>query len=374
MSNPLIERKPDKPPALPPVEAPSASFLLQLFLIPLVIVIIIVMVWLLFSWLAHMGSNPRDLVRDIGRVNDASWQRAYNLAELMRKPQYEHLKDDHKLAEDLAATLTTLRDSRPARKRDAAKETDEERRLRKDNEYENRIKLEIFLCKVLGEFRVTDGLSALVAAAEAEEAQDPEGIAVRVAALGALAVQAGEVDVKTLRDHPRLIDTVIDASKERGESSNGREEYDKLRSAAAYTLGMIGGTEALDRSAQMLDDASANVRYNAALGLARHGDARALPVLGEMLDPNNTEGLDDPDVERKGSEAYLASGKSWKRVSIMSNAIRGARMLVENRREGDYTELIGWLKKVEASNMMERVKLDAKGLRLELEQKSAKAA
>jgi hypothetical protein len=114
MSSPLSEPKPQQPyDPLPPVQPPSASFLLQLFLIPLVIVIIIVMVWLLFSWLAHMGSNPQDLVRDIGKVNDASWQRAYNLAELMRKPQYAHLKSDPKLAQELAATLTSLRAGRP---------------------------------------------------------------------------------------------------------------------------------------------------------------------------------------------------------------------------------------------------------------------
>ena len=53
------------PGELPPVKAPSAGFLVQLFLIPMIIVSIIVMVWVLFSWIAHMGTDPRDLVRDL---------------------------------------------------------------------------------------------------------------------------------------------------------------------------------------------------------------------------------------------------------------------------------------------------------------------
>ncbi len=372
MSKSLTEPKPDGPlEPLPPVQPPTAGFLLQLFLIPLVIVTVIVMVWLLFSWLAHMGTNPQDLVRDIGKVNDGSWQRAYNLAELMRKPQYQHLKKDPKLAQELAETLTSLRSARPERKRDAATETDADRKRRKDAVYDNRVKLEVFLCRVLGEFEVPDGLPALVEAARPDATNDPEGFAVRIAALGALAIHAGHLDAKTLQETPQLMETLIEASKERGEGEYGSEEFDKLRSAAAFTLGMVESDEATERLAQMLDDPNANVRFNAALGLARHGDARALPVIGEMLDPNNTASLEDPDTEGAGKEALLESGKSWKRVSVMTNAIRGARMLVDKHPQGDYTQLIGWLEGIEKSNLIDRVRLDAKDLRLELQQTPA---
>ena len=374
MSKPLTESKPEGPlQPLPPVQPPTAGFLLQLFLIPLVIVTIIVMVWLLFSWLAHMGTNPQDLVRDIGKVNDGSWQRAYNLAELMRKPQYQHLKKDPKLAQELAGTLTSLRSSRPERKRDASSETDVDRKKRKDSAYDNRVKLEVFLCRVLGEFEIRDGVPALVEAARPESTNDPEGFAVRIAALGALAVQAGQPDSKSLQDEPGLMETVIDASKERGDGEYGGEEFDKLRSAAAFTLGMLESNEASERLAQMLDDPNANVRYNAALGLARHGDTRALPVLGEMLDPTNTAALEDPDTEGAGKEALLASGKSWKQVSVMTNAIRGARMLVAKHPGGDYAQLISWLEQIEKSDLIDRVKLDAKDLRLELDEAAAAA-
>ncbi len=47
---------------LPPVEPPSAGFILQLFVVPGIIVAIIVMVWLLFNWVARTGNDPREYV------------------------------------------------------------------------------------------------------------------------------------------------------------------------------------------------------------------------------------------------------------------------------------------------------------------------
>lgn len=359
----------EKPlPPLPPVQAPSASFLMQLFLIPLVIVIIIVSVWLLFSWLAHMGTNPQDLVRDIGKVNDASWQRAYNLAELLRKPQYDKLKDDPKLALELAATLQSLRATRPQRKQDVAVQVDDKMRTKADAVYENRLRLEVFLCRALGEFRTTAGIPALTAAAGPVD--DPRAFVVREAALQSLAVQASAIDPKIMQEDDELIDTLIEASKERG-SGGDLEPYNKVRSSAAFALGMIGGNEALERLAQMLDDGDPNTRYNAATGLARHGDARALPVLGEMLDFNNTEALVDAEARR---DQDVASGNDWKRALVLSNGIRAARQMVEQRPQADYSELVKWLEELEASQANGRIKLDAKALRLEINQLTAAAA
>ena len=95
--------KPPKPASetLPPVEAPTGTFVLQLFLIPLLIVSIVVVLWLSFSWLAQMGrDDPDTLVKSIERGDNASWQRAYELADLLRSPdpRYDALRSDAKLA------------------------------------------------------------------------------------------------------------------------------------------------------------------------------------------------------------------------------------------------------------------------------------
>ena len=38
----------------------------------------------MFSWLARMGSSPEQLVQDLRRLNEASWQKALTLADLLR--------------------------------------------------------------------------------------------------------------------------------------------------------------------------------------------------------------------------------------------------------------------------------------------------
>src|SRR5262245_47092223 len=102
------DRSPQRAEYLPPVTPPTATFLIQLFLIPLLIVSIIVVLWLLFSWVAHMGrDDPAELARAIVRDDTASWQRAYELADLLRSPdpKYAGIRQDAKLAKTLANFL-----------------------------------------------------------------------------------------------------------------------------------------------------------------------------------------------------------------------------------------------------------------------------
>ena len=91
--------------ALPPVEPPSAGFLVQLFLIPGIIVSIIVVVWLLFHWLAQMGSDPRDYVKKLRGNNEVRWQAAVNLAGALGNPENKALRSDVEMAEELCADI-----------------------------------------------------------------------------------------------------------------------------------------------------------------------------------------------------------------------------------------------------------------------------
>ena len=91
--------------ALPPVEPPSAAFLVQLFLVPGIIVAIIVGVWLAFHWLAHLGNDPQAYVRTLRRDNEGRWQAALNLANDLRGPGGAALKADASLATELGRIL-----------------------------------------------------------------------------------------------------------------------------------------------------------------------------------------------------------------------------------------------------------------------------
>src|SRR5215470_18291586 len=91
--------------ALPPVEPPSAGFLVQLFLIPGIIVAIIVVVWLLFHWLAQMGNDPREYVRKLRGNNEVRWQAAVNLAGALHGAAGDEIGRDSTLAAELAQIL-----------------------------------------------------------------------------------------------------------------------------------------------------------------------------------------------------------------------------------------------------------------------------
>jgi HEAT repeat protein len=312
---------------LPPVTPPTAGFLLQLFLIPLIIVGIIVMVWLMFSWLAHMGGDPRDLVRKLQKGDDASWQAALTLADLIRDPQQKHLKYDEKLAADLGDVL--------------------KKQLASAQSEENQINLCVFLCKALGEFSTPEAAPALIEAAKSETAAAD----VRREAVRALALLASNLGPEQFQKNGPAMQAIYAAAGERGGEGDDRKHRAELRSSAAYALGVIGGDEALGRLARLLDDADPNVRYNAATGLARHGDARAIPVLVEMLDPAN-----DDAVGGEKSE----SGREWKQGLVNINGVKAAAMLAEKNDSADMDPLQKALEELAKSAGPTRVRNEAR--------------
>ena len=56
-------------------------------------------------------------------------------------------------------------------------------------------------------------------------------------------------------------------------------------------MGVIGGKAFKERLESLLTDGNADVRYNAATWLAAEGDAQAVPTLAEMLDPDESAGI-----------------------------------------------------------------------------------
>ncbi len=90
---------------LPPVEVPTAGFIVQLFVIPAVIVFVVIVVWLLFGKLAGGERDAMEYVRLIRASSDnthAAGRAAYELATL--------IQNDPKLASDprLLGELTTV--------------------------------------------------------------------------------------------------------------------------------------------------------------------------------------------------------------------------------------------------------------------------
>ncbi len=325
-----VEAKRPYDASLPPVEAPTAAFVMQLFLIPLAIVTIVVLLWLSFSWLAQAGrDDPKKLVEELRRGTDVSWQSAYTLAEILRSPdpRYDALRADHQMAQELVALM----------------ESDLKHPLKGGNDEgdKQRIKRRMFLCRAIGSFSVADGAPLL--ARLANEEKDPLEVEVRLSALEGISTLARNVGAEELRNDDKLVQAVIEASRSVDNAvaptpTNAASEYrprSEVRAVAAFTLGVLGGEDARKRLTIMLGDGYASARYNAATGLCRQGDEAAVRVLKEMLSPDNPHAAKD---ERH------AADKDRKRVAVLVAGVQGCMALADANPQADLQPIITALK------------------------------
>lgn len=329
---------------LPAVEAPTGTFILQLFLIPLLIVSMVIALWMLFNWLASTGrEGPKEIVAQLRRDDDIRSHRAFELADLLRSsdPRSKALRRNPQFALDVASVL--LEDlEQPLRSSAASGKTD-------DAELQ-RSKRRMFLCRALGGFEIPEPIPALLVAAKHE--QRLSDVQVRLSALEALSALAGNLGAEKLRSQNGLVAEITEISRSSSENDPPAvaiagaagppptyRPHAELRAVAAYTLGVIGGPEALQRLAVMLDDPYANARYNAATGLARAGDDRAIPVLKEMLDPENEQA--DRDERDPRDQAH-------KRTAVLLAGIQASTLWAQKKSSADRVWLYAALERLGA--------------------------
>ena len=304
---------PEHPPAprvtdnLPPVSPPSAGFLMQLFVVPLVIVVVIVIVCLMFNWLAHLGSRPEQLVDDLTRLNAGSWQKALTIANLLCDRQQAELRRNPDLANRLSEILNE--------------------QIEQGGLEPEQLKLRVYLCLALGVFEIEEGLPVLVKAAATQ--RDLSEIEVRKTAIEAIARRAEGMPngPAVLQQDGPLMQTLLAAASQQVGSPPEAELDAQLRSRAAFTLGVIGGPESRDQLARMLSDADPTVRCNATTGLARHGDARCVERLAEMLQPDR---LRQADGQRLDDTAL---------TTVLRNALRATVQLAQQNPSLDLTAI-----------------------------------
>jgi hypothetical protein len=292
----------NKPPPvldLPPVEAPSAGFVLQLFVIPAVVVAVVILVWLVFGKLAGGERDPSEYVRRM-RQASGDWRSAYELASL--------IQNDASLASDprLLGELTDMLAG------ELKTQTTDPR-------------LPVYLIKTIGAFQtlkatLADGRKVDVIETLARAIEPSHETAIRMEAAASLAKHAARIDGK-LEDE-RAVRAIGDAAT---------APEPELRQVAVYALGFFGGEQARGALIERLkSDADCYVRYNAAVALGRRGDMAARATLKEMLSsadldrvvemPSPTE--KENKIEAIESEALqavqasLSSGSSALAVSL----------------------------------------------------------
>ncbi len=297
---------------LPPVEPPSGGFILQLFVVPAVIVLAVVLLGLLVTTLATQGDqDPTKIVAALRSSNQARWQKADELANMLRMEQrYPELKHNAELAGQLAGLL--------------------EEEVDAGLEDKNSINLRYYLCRVLGEFYVDDGVEVLLKAARVDKERD-----IRREAINGLAVLRHaftKLEPPKTLEHPELVETLV---------ALANDKEDLIRSQTAFALGVF----ALDADVDLrltaelellVDDLYSDARYNAALGLARRGSLRAVDAVVEMLDA-------DALIMNTAKEKTPAM-QAFKRNTLIDNALKAAQLLLEKNPEVDLVELRDALK------------------------------
>ena len=154
---------PSRPPLgeelLPPVEQPSAKFIVQLFVVPALIVMAIVGIWLSLSWLVRSTTiGPDKLIEGIeSGPSVARWQRASELADMLHNKHYADLKRDQKIAGQLGQILNREIDQSTGSKDGQQSAT-----------------LRYFLARALGEFEVSEGTDVLLKAAQTKRTPNDE--------------------------------------------------------------------------------------------------------------------------------------------------------------------------------------------------------
>ena len=241
----LSEREPERP-AAPLAAAPSLA--VQFFLIPLAVVAVVVAIYGGFRMMVTDERTPEEYLLDVragGR--ERRWPAAYELSRLMGDPATEERHPG--LGRALLDAFVGSRGDDP--------------RIRR------------YLALAIGRLR-TPPPGTIEALTEALDDPDSETVISVVWALASLGDEA-------------VVPLVV---------SMYRSSDPGVRKMAVYALGVLpddGGHTTL-RAA--LGDPVPDVRWNAAVALARHGDARSAGVLARMLDRDHVTGLVAPSETR----------------------------------------------------------------------------
>ena len=282
----------------------AGGMLLKLILLPGLVVSVIVVAVI---WLSRPGGDVDSLIDKLGREGDDRWLAALSLSAMLHEPGDTVIKRDPQVAGRLIEIL---------RKEVEANGMDRDQ-----------LSLRMYLCRALGEFEIADPLPVLLEAARLQ--RDPQEAEVRCAAIEAVAVLTSHVGATELRGNPQLLPVLVKAAE---------DQQQRVRQRAAFALGVVGGDRAQGCLELMLADRCAEVRYNAATGLARHGNPKCVGVLREMLDPQGV------DVNR---------------ATVQKNALRATGLLAAANPTADLKELIEAVERLTRADVAAEVSAQA---------------
>lgn len=294
-------RRIDGEPSIPePPERQRTPFLvLQFFVFPLSIVAVCVAVFVVFGLIASESKGAREYLQEVRTGgSNRRWQAAFELSKVLQAGKDPALKDP-RLVEEAIVVFVESKDDDP--------------RVRR------------YLALALGRLRDRRAVRPLLDAVEQlrkgdARTLDSETLIYAVWALGSIGDAAALPELLACAAHP-----------DRG-----------VRKVAVHALSVFDTPEARAALRQALADPVEDVRWNAALGLGRRGEAASVPVLLAMLDRGQLDKVRvapfDPETA-PGAESLTNEQQD----AILLEAVRVApalhdaalRAALERLRDGD---------------------------------------
>jgi HEAT repeat protein len=291
---------------LPPVEAPSARFILQLFVVPAVIVAAVVLLWLVIESLARRDEGDVDeIVRTIGSSSQARFQKAHDLANMLNVPErYTKLITNRDAARQLGDVL--------------------EKEVETASDSDASVYMRFYLTQALGRFRVEDGLPALVNTARGDPNRDVRQLAIQ--SIGMTLKELGGLNPPEPVKNEATVEGLL---------ALGDEPDEVFRGEGAYLLGLaatpVGADPRLtEKLVELADDPTTDARFNAATALARLGHPRAGQAVAEMFDAESIASS-VAGLKPAAGESNLKASQAAKRNSILNNALAAVELLLEKK-------------------------------------------
>jgi HEAT repeat protein len=308
----LVER--ESAPRNPLVAAPALA--VQFFLIPLAVVAVIGVVYLGFRSMVVDTRGAREYLAEIQNGgSDRRWPAAYELSRLMDDPK---VRADRSLAPALVNAFEQAKDDDP--------------RIRR------------YLALAIG--RLDPPLPAEAIDMLSKSLDDPDRVPAQdwISRLtGWSDSDLGEVRISTIwalgaSGDPRVATRLLPfyQSPDAG-----------VRKMVVYALGALPGDAQLDTLRAALQDPAPDVRWNAAVGLARHGDRQGAGVIRQMIDRDYVEHVVTREVRQDQDLDPVAD--------VIISGLRAAAVL----KDGTMRERIAELSQQDRSMKVRQAALEA---------------
>ena len=274
----LIEREPAT--RNPLVAAPALA--VQFFLIPLAVVGVTVLVYVGFRSLLVEDRSAQDYLTEVRTGGSTRrWPAAYELSRLMSDPK---VRADRTLAPALVKAFQESKGDAQVRR---------------------------YLALAIGRL---DPPLPPDAVADLTHALDDPDSETRISVIWALG-SSGDPAVVA-----RLLPLYSAPTGDAG-----------IRKMVVYALGALPGDEQIATLRTALEDAAPDVRWNAAVALARHGSHEGVPVLRQMLDRSYVEHVVTRDVRQDDDQDPIAD--------VMISGLRAAAALKDETLKASVTTL-----------------------------------